>query len=85
MIGEQTLTVSAVEQALSTRISHSAYAVSREDEQRRELHELLSRHRWDVQLVSDALQVHKATLYRRMKRLGLIGDRAHSPGPARYA
>jgi DNA-binding NtrC family response regulator len=36
---------------------------------RRELHEILVRHRWDTDATARELGIHRATLYRRMKRL----------------
>lgn len=39
--------------------------------ERRELREMLERHDWDAQLTARELGIHRATLYRRIKRLGI--------------
>ena len=40
---------------------------------RRRMEELLQTHGWDTAKVADALGVHRATVYRQMKRMGLDG------------
>ena len=40
---------------------------------RRRMEELLEAHRWDTAKVADVLGVHRATVYRHIKRMGLEG------------
>ena len=53
-----------------------AHTVTRSDDrnltERRLLREILELHGWDAHATSRALRVHRATLYRRMKRLGIV-------------
>ena len=45
---------------------------------RRRMQELLGTHGWDTAKVADALGVHRGTVYRQMKKLGLRAVAAHA-------
>ena len=69
VLGSGRLSARVVELALSQRIA----GVAREDAREYvELRRLLDVHGWDTERASRALGVHRATLYRRMKRHSLV-------------
>lgn len=66
------LPLEAVRRALEQRASLGrARALDAELLERQRLRELLQAQSWNTELVAKELGVHRATLYRRMKRLGL--------------
>lgn len=71
----KSIDVRAVEQALAHR--HSRIASARTDDrvERRELVGALQRMSWDVGRTAAHLGVHRATMYRRMKRHGIEAPR----------
>ena len=73
VLGSGRLSARVVELALSQRIA----GVAREDAREYvELRRLLDVHGWDTERASRALGVHRATLYRRMKRHALVAPLA---------
>jgi len=63
--------VDVVRAAMSHRRGHSPVRHDALDTERSALRETLMRHHWNVPAVAEHLGVHRTTLYRRMKRLGI--------------
>jgi transcriptional regulator of acetoin/glycerol metabolism len=67
-----TVDVRAVETALSYRSSSfRAFSVSQHLVERRQLIGVLEESAWDTDRAASALGIHRATIYRRMKRHGI--------------
>ena len=69
------LSAEAVRSALSQQGASSRHCFEFEALERQTLREALEQHEWNADLAAAKLGVHRATLYRRMKRFGITGPR----------
>jgi serine/threonine-protein kinase PknK len=81
------LRADCLQDALARRATDASRRAASDQLEREVVRELLERHAWNTEVAAKQLGVHRATLYRRMKRLGLTPplspatERDLRPGP----
>ncbi|MGH7679624.1 MAG: sigma 54-interacting transcriptional regulator [Gemmatimonadaceae bacterium] len=68
------LSADTLRAAVAQRTSVSPYGIGADALERNELRAILERLNWNADLVAEQLGVHRSTLYRRMRRLGLMSS-----------
>lgn len=85
VIASGTRITSDVARAALSVVEESRGATSARSDETRHLTDLLDRHGWNTAVVARHLNVHRATVYRRMERLGIATEkwgRRNDPGRA---